>query len=135
MAKINLGKTIETISWSDEPGAKEYIIDFSDESLKETWASLKKMADEIDGYMKSEREDPQTVAEAIKRFVVTLLGEEAYEDALAYVDVRGQGAEHCNMMMTGLVQGLADILAKHMGVKRDQALKKYLSKDADLELV
>lgn len=135
MAKINLGKTIETISWSDEPGAKEYTINFSDESLKETWASLKKMADEIDGYMKSEREDPSKIAQAIKKFVITLLGEGAYEDALAYVDVQGLGAEHCNMMMTGLVQGLADVLAQHMGVNRDQALKKYLNDNADFELV
>lgn len=135
MAKIALGKTIETISWSDEPGAKEYVIDFTDESLKETWKSLKNLADEIDSYMGSDREDPTKIADAIKRFIVTLLGEDAYADALAYVDVRGQGAEHCNMMMVGLVRGLADIVTHHIGAKRDSALKKYVSQDANLELV
>lgn len=135
MAKIALGKTIETISWSDEPEAKEYVIDFTDESLKETWKSLKNLADEIDSYMGSDREDPTKIADAIKRFIVTLLGEDAYADALAYVDVRGQGAEHCNMMMVGLVRGLADIVTQHIGAKRDDALKKYVSQNANLELV
>lgn len=138
MAKLNLGRTVETISWSDEPGAKSYTIDMSDRGLYEMWQKTKPLYMRLRGMDMSGKHDPEETAKAIHDFVSAVLGEDAYKDALAYVDVRNEGAAACNVMMMGLVAGLAEIVLRGVGNLKKSKLKKYTdagAADAEADLI
>ncbi|MCH4184013.1 MAG: hypothetical protein LKF61_00830 [Eggerthellaceae bacterium] len=119
---ISLAKNVETIRWSDEPGAKEYTIDFTD-------GGLHKMSDAMEAIQEPLRkmsESPENAAKAIEDFVTIVAGKECYEDALEYVDKSGAGAKDCNTSLVPLVTALADLVTKHLSAYKSEAMQKYL---------
>ena len=128
MAVIDLKRTVETVRWSDEPGSKEYEIDFSDEGmarLREKVGVIGELFGELDD------SDEEGKAQLIEEFVVSVAGRECYEDALAYVDVRHEGAAKCNGMMLSLVVALADLVARHLDAGRAERLRRYIGGQDD----
>jgi len=124
MAKVNLARNIETISWSDEPGAKEYVIDFSDGGLQRMYEALQ----ELKKHIEVTEHNPENMAEVVKDFIVTTAGQECYDDALAYVDAGGFGATESSVAMMSLVTALADVITENVGKAKSAHVKRYLRK-------
>ena len=78
--------------------------------------------------------DPAHKAEAIRRFVVATVGQECYDDALAYVDVDGIGADGCVGVMGVFAEGIAQVILDHVGAEKAGRVSRYLGR-GDLELV
>jgi hypothetical protein len=123
MALINLQKTVETVQWSDDPDAKAYEIDFSDPKLEEYKAALESLQQDLKATGEG---DKDKLAAIIHEFVATVAGEECYRDALAYVDVKGVGAENCIHMMLGLCTGLSELIVNHLERAKAKRVEKYL---------
>lgn len=128
---IDLKRDVETISWSDEPGAKEYTIDFSDGGLER----MRKAMEQLKGSLPGMSKESDEAASAIKDFVVSVAGEDCYDDALAYVDATGAGAEGCTIAMLSLVTALADVVCDRLGIEKEKRARYYTGKDDGLGLV
>lgn len=133
MALIELQRTIEEIRWSDEPDSKTYQVDFSDDALARYRDSLDEYKRELESIetdpAKTGAEDRERLAGIIHGFIATVAGEECYEDALAYVDVRGDGAASCNYMMLGIVGALSDLIVEHLEHAKIGHIRGYLGEE------
>lgn len=119
--RIDLPKTIETIRWSDEPGSKEYVVRFDDESLRKMREAMRHVSDAA-----AEAKTPKEQAEALEGFVVAVSGQEMWDDALEYVDAEHVGAEGCVAQMLHLASALIDIVSRHLSYDFDERVKHYV---------
>lgn len=121
--KIDLFKTTETVSWSDEPGAKEYTLDFSDKEVERMQKAVLGMREKA---KKLDDTDFKGAAELLEELIVAIGGQELYDDALAYVDSKGEGAAACNIAMQKLADYLVERLGEHLDFDRKKRLAGYL---------
>ena len=132
MSKIRLTKNVETISWSDEPDAKVYRIDFTDGGLQRMYDALKELKESL----KTLEDNPENASAAIESFIVCVAGQECYDDALAYVDEAGVGAEESSYAMLSLVTELGRLVGEHAAEAKGHKLDEYLrADDATADLV
>lgn len=125
MAVIKLDRSVEPIRFDDSPDSKVYEMDMSA-------SSLRRMVDELEEVKDLDAEsDDKEVAEALKRFITSCIGEDGYSDALAYVDPDGKGAEEVNAQMTVLAGGLGGILLDRFSRLADDRLKEYIPDDGE----
>lgn len=123
MARIvNLQKDVEHISWSDEPGAKTYEIDFTDGGL----TCMKEKLETLNDKLSTMTENPENAARAIEEFVCTVAGSECYADACAYVDTKGTGKHEHIMTLLPLVYALAEIVMERLTTAKSAAIGNYL---------
>lgn len=132
MARVNLVRTVEHISWDDGPDAKRYPISFDDRGVERMLAECELLQRDLEGL--GDDADPAHRAEAIRRFVVATVGQECYEDALAYADVEGVGAEGCVGVMGVFAQGIAQVILDHVGAAKAERVSRYLG-GADFSVV
>lgn len=132
MARVNLVRTVEHISWDDGPDAKRYPIHFDDRGVEGMLAECERLQADLEGL--GDSADPHDKAEAIRRFVVAVVGQECYDDALAYADVEGVGADGCVGVMGVFAEGIAQVILDHVGAEKAGRVSRYLGR-GDLELV
>jgi hypothetical protein len=126
MAIVKLGRSVRDIAFSDEPGAKVYHLDLTASSLRHLSDVLKEQSKAI-----GEDKGDESVADAIKAVITEALGEECYEDAIAYVDNGSKGASEVNAQMLPVVGAIAGIITEEFGRIAPKRISEYIPDDAE----
>lgn len=122
MARIvSLRPNVETVKLSDEPGAREYEVDFGKESMKRIVEAMRPMQDP------SKNQD----IDVIREFIVTMGGRGMYDDALALVDNGGKGEEDCAIALSPLVVALLEMATDRLSFLRGEAVRRYMRERRD----
>lgn len=119
---INLRRDYEDVAFSDEPGAKTYRLRFDDASLKRQREAIEEYREKAE---KLDESDLDGIVDAMRELVTIIAGEECWDDAVAYCDSTGAGAQGCTVMLSGLVTGLADIVVRHLEPVVSDRLRHY----------
>lgn len=126
MDLVKLDRSVREIAFSDEPGANVYSLDLTASSMRRVADVLKEQKEALEGGSGDE-----AVAEAIKSVIVAALGEECYEEALAYVDNGGKGASEVNAQMLPVVGAIAGIITEEFGRMAPARIAKYIPPEDD----
>ena len=79
---IELRPAVETIAFSDDPDAKTYTVDITDQGVLALRGRVEEVRAALDAAGDDDRE---AAAEAVHEFIAAVAGEQCYRDALAYV--------------------------------------------------
>ncbi|ANE22413.1 hypothetical protein AAY81_03935 [Denitrobacterium detoxificans] len=123
---INLRKSVETIRLSDDPDAKEYRIVFTDASLRKMGKAFEELKEAIDGY----EDDKEKALEAARGFVIATAGQECWDDAVAYVDVNGDGEQACFLQLVPLMLSIGELVMERIGIESAERIRRYTAEAA-----
>lgn len=123
---IKLRPATETIAFSDEPDAKTYTIDISDQGI----LALQNRVEQVRETLSEVADDDQeAAAAAIHEFISAVAGEACYKDALAYVagGKPKKGTTYVIALMP-LVEALGAMVMEHVASIKESHMETYLGR-------